>query len=79
MQTIKKKKPNQRLICIFDELDGGEVFSGKKSFTWMQIKPKILQGRKPEMTYITGVKITINPFKYININVSFLLMLIYLK
>ena len=28
----------------------------------MQIKPKILQGRKPEMTYITGVKNTINPF-----------------
>jgi len=27
----------------------------------MQIKPKILQGRKPEMTYITGVENTINP------------------
>jgi len=28
----------------------------------MQIKPKILQGLKPEMTYITGMKNTINPF-----------------
>ena len=27
----------------------------------MQIKPKILQGQKPEMVYITGVKSTINP------------------
>ena len=27
----------------------------------MQIKPKILQRRKPEMTYITGVKNTVNP------------------
>jgi len=30
----------------------------------MQIKPNILQGRKPEMTYITGVKNTINPIYY---------------
>ena len=53
--------PNQRHVSKFAELDGGGVFSGKKSFTKMQIKPKILQGRKPEMTYIIGVENTINP------------------
>jgi len=39
-------------------LDGGGVFSEKKSFTRMQIKPK---SRKSEMAYITGVKNIINP------------------
>jgi len=56
--------PNQRHVSKFAELDGGGVFSGKKSFTRMQIKPKILRGRKPKMTYITGVKNTINPKIY---------------
>jgi len=31
----------------------------------MQIKPKILLGRKPKMAYITGVENTINPKKNI--------------
>ena len=48
------KKPSQRHIFAFEELDGGGVFSKEKqNFTRMQIKPK--------MTYITGVKNTINP------------------
>jgi len=54
--------PNQRHVSKFAELDGGGVFSGKKSFTRMQIKPKILQGRTPKIAYITGVENTINPF-----------------
>ena len=32
----------------------------------MQIKPKILQGQKPKMTYITGVESTVNPELYDN-------------
>jgi len=31
MWTIKKK-PSERHICAFDELDEGGVFSGKKKF-----------------------------------------------
>jgi len=45
---------NQRHVSKFAELDGGGVFSGKKFFTRMQIKPK--------MAYITGVENTINLF-----------------
>jgi len=56
--------PNQRHVSKFAELDGGGVFSGKKSFTRMQIKPKILQGRKPKMTCITEVENTIYPFLF---------------
>jgi len=40
---------------------GWVFFRKKKSFTKIQIKPKILHGRKLEMSYITGVKGTINP------------------
>ena len=36
----------------------------------MQIKLEILQGRKPEMAYITGVKNTINSFLYIQYRYS---------
>jgi len=54
MWTIKNKKaksaPHAHLISWMEE----GCFSEKKSFTRMQIKPKILLGRKPEMTYITG-------------------------
>ena len=65
MWPIKKnKKPSQRHISEFGELDRGGAFSGKIILTKMQIKPKILQGRKPEMTYITGMKNTINPKKF---------------
>jgi len=39
-----KKMSNQRHVSKFAELDGGGVFSGKKSFTRIQIKSKILQG-----------------------------------
>jgi len=34
--------PNQRHVSEFAELDGGGGYSGKKKFTRMQIKPKIL-------------------------------------
>jgi len=50
MWTIKNKKaksaPHAHLISWMEE----GCFSEKKSFTRMQIKPKILYGRKPEMT-----------------------------
>jgi len=45
MWPIKKmkKKPSQRHISKFAELDGGRGFSGrKKKFTRMETKPKIL-------------------------------------
>jgi len=37
-----KKMSNQRHVSEFSELDGGGVYCGKKNFTRMQIKPKIL-------------------------------------
>jgi len=46
-------------------------FPEKKSFTRMQIKPKILHGLKPKMTYIKEVKNTINPKKILE-NILFL-------
>ena len=36
----------------------------------MQIKPKILQKRKPKMTYITGVKSTVNPILNVHYHCS---------
>jgi len=43
MWPIKKnKKPSQRHISEFGELDRGGAFSGKIILTKMQIKPKIL-------------------------------------
>ena len=56
-----KKKPNQRHVSEFAELNDGGGILEKKNFTRMQIKPKILQGRKRKITYITRVKNTINP------------------
>jgi len=58
---IKKKTksaPHRRIWWVGW---GRGVFWKKIKFTRVQINPKILQGWKPEMTYITEVKNTINP------------------
>jgi len=51
--------PNQRHVSKFAELDGGWVFSGKKKF---YKDANQTENFKPEMTYITAVENTINPF-----------------
>jgi len=62
MWSTKKTRsaPHRRIWWV----GWGGVYSGVIFFTSVQIKPKILQGWKPEMTYITGVKITINPIVF---------------
>jgi len=44
----------------------------------MQIKPKILQGLKPKIAYITGVKNTINLFFSFQFFVIFLIFQFFL-
>jgi len=43
--------PRQQICTIIWER---AVFCKKKGFTRMQIKPKILQGQKQKIIYITG-------------------------
>jgi len=56
-----KKMPNQRHVSKFAELDGG-VFPEKKKFYKDANQTENFTGRKPEMTYITEVENTINPY-----------------
>jgi len=53
--------PSQRHINVFGELDWGGGFSGIFFYEDVNQTENFI-GRKSKMTYITGVKSTINPF-----------------